>query len=157
VARWSEFAEAAPELASAIQARFAANRHHVLATLRPSGAPRVSGLEAPIRDGELFLAMMADSHKAADLRRDPRFAFHAATIDLELSDGDAKVSGRAVDIAPDDDVFRAFTGSLEESPPGDMALFRADIEEAALVRVMGDELVIDFWRDGEPPRQVRRK
>jgi hypothetical protein len=156
MATWAEFCAQAPALSGAIEARFAAHRHHVLATIRPSGAPRVTGLEAPIRDGHLFLAMMADSHKATDLRRDPRFALHAATIDVELADGDAKVSGRAVSIGPDEALYAVFTGGLDQSPPGAMALFWADLNEASLVRVQGDELVFDIWHDGQGPREVRR-
>ena len=38
-----------------------------------------------------------------------------------------------------------------------MALFRADLTDASLARVEGDFMVIDIWRDGEAPRQVRRQ
>src|SRR5690242_3416648 len=41
MATWREFESDAPELAAAVQARFEATKHHVLATLRPGGAPRV--------------------------------------------------------------------------------------------------------------------
>jgi hypothetical protein len=36
-------------------------------------------------------------------------------------------------------------------------VFRADLEEAAVTTVEGEELIVDAWRAGEPPRQVRRR
>jgi hypothetical protein len=41
--------------------------------------------------------------------------------------------------------------------PGPMDLFRADVFDASIVTVEGDELVIDAWRADEAPRQTRRK
>jgi hypothetical protein len=40
---WKQFSEEVPALADAVQARFKAHKHHVLATLRKDGSPRVSG------------------------------------------------------------------------------------------------------------------
>jgi hypothetical protein len=156
VASWAEFERQAPELAAAVQARFGATLHSVLATLRADGSPRLTGLETPIRHGELWLAMMPDSRKAADLRRDPRFALHS-TPQTELVEGDAKVNGRAVPVT-DVETVAEFVGELpQELPPSGIGLFRCDLTDASLTRVMGDELVIDSWRDGDPPRRIRRQ
>jgi len=157
VPSWSEFAAAAPELAAAIEARFAAHKHALLATIRRDGSPRISGLETTFRDGELWLAMMSDARKAADLRRDPRFALHAAPVDLDLVDGDAKVNGQAIPVTDAETIAR-FAGTFEQQPPtSGVALYRADVTAASLTRVEGDWLVIDFWRAGEAPRQTRRQ
>jgi hypothetical protein len=95
--------------------------------------------------------------KAADLRRDPRFALHAAPIDLDLVDGDAKVGGRAIEVT-DDETIAGFAAALEsEIAPSDIGLFRADLTDASLTRVDGDWMIIDSWRDGEEPRQRRRQ
>ncbi|MFF4338487.1 hypothetical protein ACFY00_00955 [Kitasatospora sp. NPDC001540] len=67
---WQEFEQQAPDLAPRIRARFTAHRHHVLATLKRDGSPRVSGTEVDFRGGELFLGSMAGAVKAADLRVD---------------------------------------------------------------------------------------
>ncbi|MEX2100748.1 MAG: hypothetical protein WEB19_04970 [Acidimicrobiia bacterium] len=45
----------------------------------------------------------------------------------------------------------------QPSPPSGVGLFRADLTDASLTRVQGDQLVIDWWRADEPPRQVRRQ
>ena len=67
-------------------------------------------METKYSDGELWLAMMPDSRKAADLRRDPRFSLHSAPLDLELRDGDARIDGHAVEVH-DDATIERFLGS----------------------------------------------
>ncbi len=95
---WDEVVREAPQLAAAVQARFDANRQKVLGTLRADGSPRLSGIEVTFRDGELWLGMMPDSRKALDLRRDPRMALHTATVDPDLAEGDARITGRAIEV-----------------------------------------------------------
>jgi hypothetical protein len=157
---WSGFAEIAPELAAAVEGRFDSHRHALLATLRRDGAPRISGIEVHVFDGELWLGMMPDSVKGSDLKRDPRFSLHSAPIDLEMADGDAKIQGRAV-LVDDRDTIAAFAASLSEAlPPGEMELFRANIADASVVRVDMEAqlLVIDSWREGDAaPRQRKRR
>jgi len=91
VASWEDVRAEAPELAEAVQARFAAHRHAVLGTLRRDGGPRLSGTETTFKDGELWLGSMDPARKVDDLRRDPRLALHSATADPELVGGDAKI------------------------------------------------------------------
>jgi hypothetical protein len=81
MARWSEVERAAPELAAAAREFLDAGVHKTLATLRRDGSPRISGIEATIADGELWLGMMPASLKALDLRRDPRLALHSPTVE----------------------------------------------------------------------------
>jgi hypothetical protein len=156
VATWNDFAAEAPALAPAVQARLLASRHSILGTLRADGAPRLTGLEVHFGEGDLWLAMMPDSRKADDLRRDPRFSLHSAP-DVELIDGDAKVSGSA-ELVTDHDTITRFVDRLPmDLPASGMALFRADLTDASLARVDGDFMVIDAWRPGHAPWQVRRR
>src|SRR3954468_11811428 len=99
---WNDVLAAAPELGKVVQERFEATGLAVLATLRADGAPRVSGIEPSFWDGELWLGSMWEARKALDLRRDPRLALHAATVDKEVKEGDARVSGLAREL--DDEV-----------------------------------------------------
>jgi hypothetical protein len=156
VTAWSDSEGATPELAATVQGRLTATRHSILGTLRADGAPRLTGLEAHFGHGELWLAMMPDSRKADDLRRDPRFSLHSAP-DVELVEGDAKVGGRAVLVTDEETIARFVANLPQDVPPSGMALFRADLTDASLARVQGDFMVIDIWRPGEPPRQVRRQ
>jgi hypothetical protein len=151
---WAAFRAAEPDLSGVVEARFRKYRHHVLATLREDGSPRVTGLEADFRSGELWLGMMARSRKALDLRRDPRFALHANPgPDDSMDGGDVRISGRAVEVT-DPAVVAGYVD--EAKPPEPFHLFRVELTEVVRVRVEGDELVIESWRPGEAVRVTRR-
>jgi hypothetical protein len=159
MATWAEIEAAAPELAARAGAAFGAHRHKVLATLRRDGSPRVSGIEADLADGELWLGMMTGSRKALDLRRDPRMALHSASVDPPDDPstwaGDAKLAGRAVEVRD--------PAVLERLGAGDQAggahLFRVDITELVHVRVgdPADHLVIEVWQEGKGLRRIQRR
>jgi hypothetical protein len=155
VTTWADFEQEAPTLATAVHARLTATLHSILGTLRADGAPRLTGLEVHFGEGELWLAMMPDSRKADDLRRDPRFALHSAP-DVELTEGDAKVGGRAGLVTDEPTIDRFVERLPMDLPESGMSLFRAELTDASLARVEGDLMVIDIWRPGSAPRQVRR-
>ena len=165
MASWEEVAAAEPDFAERVRALFDAGRHKTLATLRRDGAPRISGIEATFADGELWLGMMPRSRKGQDLRRDPRMALHSPSLDPPEDPtrwgGDAKVSGRAVEVTDDAQrrAFRAATGEQTgEEPPGDFDLFRVDVDEVVRTSVGDppDHLVIELWRPGAGLRAMRR-
>jgi hypothetical protein len=140
---WSEFEAQAPELAERVRERFEAHRHMTIATLRRDGSPRISGTEAEIEDGELWIGSMWDAVKARDLQRDPRFALHSASEDPDVWVGDAKVAGVAKE-----------TGS----EPGKAHRFRLDIREASTVGLddARKKLVIEVWTPGGGVRRMER-
>ena len=116
---WQDVEQGEPEFAQRVRALFDAHRHKTIATLRSDGSPRISGIEAGFEDGELVFGSMASSRKGADLRRDPRFALHSATIDpVEGSEaqwpGEAKISGRA---KPADPITDEAGGDPASRPP----------------------------------------
>ncbi|TDQ52020.1 pyridoxamine 5'-phosphate oxidase family protein [Actinorugispora endophytica] len=150
---WESFAAQAPGLASAVRARFEANRHHVLATLRRDGAPRVSGTEVSFHGPDLVIGSMPGAVKARDLQRDGRFALHAHTGDSSMAGGDAKVSGTAVEVTDPDEVERFREPG---TPPGPFHLFRLELTDVVLTSVEGDRLVVDVWREGEETRRISR-
>lgn len=157
---WAAFAEAAPELAGRIRARFDATGLSIMATLRRDGSPRISAVETVFGGGELWLGMMGGSLKARDLQRDPRVALHAATADKDVAAGDAKIAGRAIEVT-DPDAIRVFTGAVQEDmgfdPPEPFHAFRVDVTEASFLVPAGDHLDIDIWTEGSPPRRVERR
>ncbi len=159
---WREFTEAAPELAELVQARVEATGLGLLATLRKDGAPRISGIEPSFFDGDLWLGMMEDSVKARDLQRDPRMALHNATVDKEVTDGDVRVSGRAIEVT-DTATKLAFLAAFREAndygPPDDdpMHLFKIDITDVASIQPGGDHLVIQSWTPAQGLRRVERR
>lgn len=157
---WNDVTAAAPQLAELVKARFDATGLALLATLRADGSPRITGIEPFFAGEELWLGMMWESRKALDLRRDPRCAVHAATVDKEAAAGDARVSGRAVEV--DDAAKESAAAALAEatgSDPGQHGpwhLFRLDVTEVTHLVPAGDHLVIRWWNPATGERRVDR-
>lgn len=160
MATWSEVIGAAPTLSVDVQARFEATGLGLLATLRKDGSPRITGVEPGFSRGELWLGMMDQSRKALDLRRDPRLALHSATIDKDVKDGDARITGIAVELVDGDPRRTTFLDDLRAhgdwAPDGPFHLFRVDATELTMVGPEGDHLVIRSWREGGEERRVER-
>ena len=154
---WGGFESAEPDLAGRVRGRFESNRHAVLATLRRDGSPRLSGMEAPIRDGHLWPAMMPASRKAGDLRRDPRFSVHSALDSENLPLGDARVDGSVVPATSAELVVFVAGHRMAIDDPGVLDLFLARLERVVLTRVVDDELVMEFWTPGDRRAEVRRR
>ncbi|QLJ05361.1 pyridoxamine 5'-phosphate oxidase family protein [Streptomyces sp. NEAU-sy36] len=152
---WADFTAAEPALARTAQERFGAFRHHVLATVRPDGSPRLSGLEVRFHDGGLWLGMMPDSRKARDLLRDPRFALHANPGEgTGMAGGDVRISGRAYEVGAGP-VKDGYVKEVE--PPEPFHLFRTELTEVVRTFVEDDRyLVVQVWKPGEPVRTLRR-
>lgn len=148
---WQDVERAAPDFAQRVRALFEAHRHKTIATLRADGSPRISGIEAVFESGELVFGSMPNARKGADLRRDPRFALHSATVDpLEGSEaqwpGEAKISGRVIAANP--------------TPRGaDGDRFHADI--AVVVHTHLNEeatmLVVEWWTPTHGLRRIERE
>jgi hypothetical protein len=152
VSSWASLAASEPDFADRVRRVFDAHRHKVLATLRRDGAPRLSGIEVEFTDGEVLMGMMPGSVKAQDLRRDPRLALHAASEDPPQDDpgrwlGDAKIAGRAVEVA----------APADEDEPAHRV--KVDITEVVLTRVgrPADHLVIESWHEDRGLERQERK
>jgi hypothetical protein len=148
---WRDVERVEPEFAQRVRELFDAHRHKTVATLRGDGSPRISGIEATFEDGELAFGSMPNARKGADLRRDPRFALHSATVDpVEGSEaqwpGEAKISGWATDVEP-----------TTEGPEGD--LFYADITEVVHthLNVEATKLVVEWWTPTHGLRRIERE
>ena len=103
-----------PELAARARKIFDAYKHKTLATLRADGSPRVSGIEAEFWNGDVWLGSMPGSRKGADLKRDPRFALHSATVDPELDRRRREAGGPRRARRPRDE-FTAYVQRLQET------------------------------------------
>lgn len=148
---WWQVEQAEPEFARRVRELFDAHRHKTIATLRADGSPRISGIEAEFKDGELVFGSMPNSRKGADLRRDPRFALHSATVDpIEGAEaqwpGEAKISGRAILVEPHTDT-------------ADADHFRADITEVVHTHLddQATMLVVEWWTPAHGLRRVARE
>jgi hypothetical protein len=150
VTAWRDFEKVEPEFAQRVRALFDAHRHKTIATLRADGSPRISGIEAAFKDGELVFGSMPNARKGADLHRDPRFALHSATVDpVEGSEaqwpGEAKIAGRVI-----------AAGRISEGADGDR--FRADIAEVVDTRLNAEAtlLVVEWWTSTHGLRRIER-
>jgi Pyridoxamine 5'-phosphate oxidase len=155
---WSETEASAPELAAAVRGRFEAHGMGLMATLRRDGSPRISGIEPLFALGELWLGLMPDSLKGADLRRDPRLALHSATEDKDVKEGDAKISGRAVEVVAEG-VRQEYLEALSAATgfePEDCQVFRVEVTGLSFVRPVDDHLDVHSWREGGEVRLVQR-
>jgi hypothetical protein len=139
-----------PEFAARVRAAFDAHGHKILATLRPDGAPRVSGIEMHFVAGEPWLAGMPGSVKFTDLRGDPRFALHSGSDEPDTFCADAKLSGRATAVTSPED--RRRYAAAAGMPPEQMGfdLFSVDLDQVVLVALNEDRtaLVLSSWRPG---------
>jgi len=157
---WHDVSQEAPELAAFVRARIDTHGLALLATLRRDGAPRISGIEPLFADGELWLGMMPGSLKALDLQRDARFALHNATVDKQVTEGDVKIAGAAVEVGDEAktafvEAFAAATGA--PPPPGPFTLFRADVTEIVSIRPDVEHLVIESWHAGRGLTRFERR
>src|SRR4051794_12316656 len=154
MATWRDVEIAEPGFAARVRKIFDAHKHKTVATLRSDGSPRISGIEVEFADGELTFGSMPHARKGADLRRDPRFALHSASVappqgKEALWAGDAKVAGLAVPAGP--------IGGPDGPAAGE--LFRADLREVVLTRLTptASALRIEWWTPGGGLRSVERE
>lgn len=125
---WGEFARAEPELAT-----FGAGRLGIppayLATVRPSGAPRLHPVTPIIAPDGLFLFMEPTSPKGRDLRERGWYALHNGVPDTHGSGGEFFVSGRG--FAVEDAAVRALAVHAASYEPSDRyVLFELKLNEA---------------------------
>lgn len=151
---WQEFSESTPALADAVRARLTAHRHHVLATVRADGSPRVSGTEVEMFRGLLVLGSMPGARKARDLQRDPRYALHANPGHHSMEGGDAKISGRARELHGGEK--QAILDSYPENPGADAQIFELAVDEVVLTTVSEERLHVDLWRPGADVARISR-
>jgi len=121
-------------------------KHLTMATLRQDGSPRISGTEVQFSKKDMQIGSMPRSVKGMDLMRDGRVAIHGPTHDPAKDGkwrGEAKVSGRAIEVVPRE---------------GDAHFFRIDIEEVVITQLNDtrDGLRIESWTPGRGYRVRER-
>lgn len=151
---WQTFAAAAPELARLVADRIAAHEHHVLATLRADGSPRLNGTNVLFEGDDLLVGCMPGTRRAADLRRDPRCALHSAPDLPTMPQGDARLDCVAVELDADHAraVFQRLAGSdgvQQDGEPLDGDLFALRIRSVSFVQVAGEHLDVTTWSPDE--------
>ncbi len=159
---WDEFTVAAPRIASIFTRRHAATGNLcMLGTLRSDGYPRISPVEPRMFEGQLWIVGMPGTTKFRDLARDPRFTLHTATVDTQVTEGDAKVWGRVHDVR-DPALHQRFAEDLFAESGFDLRgqefdqFLAADLEGGSSVEVGGGHMEVTIWRPGQAERVIRK-
>ena len=144
---WHEFEDAAPQLAELGRRRFQATHVALLGTIRKDGSPRISPIEPYLILDHLLLGMLPSSHKALDLARDPRCTLHSSVSDVNGSEGEFKVDGRAVlvtDPALNHGDYEAWWTAKDASPS---RVFSVDVASAAHIawNIEKGEMTVLLW------------
>ncbi len=155
---WADFVAEEPAMAAEVRHLLERYPHHVLATLRADGSPRVSGTEVQFAGGHLWAGAMPGSAKSRDLARDGRFALHTNPgPDASMAGGDAKVSGVAELVT--DDTERAVWVATRPEPqegPFDLIRFRPVQVVLTAVHPDGDRIVVRSWHPGRGVQVIER-
>ena len=159
---WSDFAESAPRIVESFLRRHAASGNLcLLATLRSDGSPRISPMEPKLFEGRLWLMGMPGTLKFRDLARDPRFCLHTATVDTQVTDGDAKLWGVARDVR-DTALHQRFAEALFDETGFDLRgsefdhFYDAELTGGSAVQVADGHLDITIWKPGHAERVIRK-
>ncbi len=141
--RWSDFEEAAPELAALGRERIDRFRFVLVGTTRKDGSPRISPVEARIIDGHLLLNMLRGSLKVLDLLRNPLILLHSPVLNADDPNSEFKLRGRAVEV--EDAGLRKALADATWHPPPESQAFAIDIESAAFLAWEKGELTMTRW------------
>jgi hypothetical protein len=155
--RWTDVEHRQPRLADAARRRLIDPGVLLVVTIRRDGSPRLSPVEPFVLDGDLWLSMMWQSRKAADLLRDPRILVHNIVTRREGDEGELKVRGRVRD-ERDPQVQGRYAVAVAERlgwrpEVGRFHLFAVDVESVSLLRYdepTGDQYVATW----PPAREV---
>jgi hypothetical protein len=151
---WSEVESRQPRLAALGRQRLLEPGVVLVGTIRRDGTPRLSPVEPLVMDGTLWLSMLWQSTKAADLTRDPRILVHSVVTSRDGSEGEFKIRGTA-SAEDDHNVQRRYAGAVQESlgwtpQPGRFHLFAISAEQVTFIRyddATGDQHVV-MWPPG---------
>ena len=172
--KWSQLADQQPALAAVAAAKLIDPGVVLVGTIRRDGRARISGVEPLVLDGDLWLSMLPDSAKTADLRRDPRVVLNSI-ITSRAPDAEIKIQASArpqTSAAVHERYAAAVAAELGWQPvPGQFALFAIDITDVTYIGSesgTGAQHVVR-WPPGTeylrpqltptslgPPQQVRR-
>lgn len=140
---WREFRDLEPELAGFAADRLAGSPAY-LATVRPSGAPRVHPVTPIITDDGFYVFMEPTSPKATDLRKRHHFALHNGVPDDAGSGGEVHLTGDGREII--DGVLRNRVTEAASYAPADRYV---------LFELLLDEVRANGYGDTVLPRTLR--
>jgi epoxide hydrolase len=115
---WSFLEDTAPAVAELVRSVIERWGFMLLGTIRQHGTPRISPAETHLVDGHLALALISQSRKAADLRRDDRVTLQSPVTDARDPGIEVKVRGRLL-VVDEDDLCSALQMPSSSTASGD--------------------------------------
>lgn len=145
--KWNFIQREVSDLAAYVERRFAAHEHHVLATVRSDGRPRVSGTNVMFTNGTMWIGMMPTALRAVDLLNSPYCALHSAPLNEKLprGDGDVRINAIARELSSDEgrELFFVKFPDADEVMPG--KFFELLTTDFSIVEVDNEEIVLTRW------------
>jgi hypothetical protein len=159
---WEDFVAEAPTIAEVFVRRHqATGLLCMLATIRSDGFPRISPMEPRIFEGQLTLVGMPDTMKFRDLKRDPRFCLHTATVDSNVGEGDVKLWGTVTNLR-DRSLHERFADRVYQDIGLDLRghdldpYYVARLTGASALAYTDGQLVITSWKPGQGERVIHK-
>jgi len=155
---WGEFEQSAPDLAALGRSRFEATHVALVATIRADGWPRISPIEPILVLDNLLLGMLSGSHKALDVLRDPRCTVHSSVSDVNGSEGEFKIYGRALQVTDPAVLQGDYRAWWTADDASDASVFSIDIDSAAHIAwdIDKGEMTVKRWTPGSGVRELRQ-
>jgi hypothetical protein len=142
---WEQFEKAAPEMA-----RFGAQRMServmYLGTVRKDGYPRVHPFTPFVSSGHLYAFMEPSSPKGHDIERDGRYVIHSLVKDMNGTDGEFTVTGRARPVSDSSTRKEAVKG-CPYTPADRYVLFEFYVEECLTNHYANGEPQFSRWKE----------
>ena len=142
---WAEFEKVAPEMAS-FGAERMAERVMYIGTVRKDGYPRVHPFTPFVSAGRLFAFMEPTSPKGHDIRRDGRYVVHSLVKDMNGTDGEFSITGRARLVVDPPTRDLAVKG-CPYKPAERHVLFEFFVEEAFTTNYIGGKPQYARWKE----------
>jgi hypothetical protein len=142
---WEKFEKAAPEMAG-FGAQRMSERVMYLGTVRRDGYPRVHPFTPFVASGHLLAFMEPTSPKGHDIERDGRFVIHSLVKDMNGSDGEFSITGRARRVH-DPAVREVAVKGCPYSPAERYVLFEFFVEGCLVTHYVRGEPVYSRWTE----------
>ena len=118
-----------------------------LATLRKNGYPRVHPFTPFVASGRLFAFMEPTSPKGADLQRNGHYAMHSLVSDMNGTNGEFMITGRAL-LVTDPSTRSLAVKGCPYTPQARYICFEFKIEECITNTYVDGAPNAKHWREG---------
>ena len=143
---WEQFEDAAPEMARFGVQRIS-ERVMYIGTVRRDGYPRLHPFTPFLSSGHLFAFMYKTSPKGHDLKRDGRYVIHSLVKDMNGTDGEFMVTGKATFVEDPETRATALKGCPYDASTGEYDCFEFLVGECMTNHYVGGNPQVVKWKD----------